>query len=729
MLFDLRIVRALPWSSFLTLLMLVPLVHLFGGEQDERRWNVGELYQTSTSRNIVLDSSRITLDNHLLVEDDAPGCGYSSNPSSVEILKEGIVLKKTLLLKRVPVRGASVVAMFYPDNPPQPNNGRHVVFTVNGHDIPCEVRHFWPHAPVPAEFLKQGENIILVRTQESDTRFKTWIALDENFKVGTTSRLHSPNRSARSTDGGKTWDDAHLGVNGNADGEYTIRLALNAYQPEGWLQSAVIDLAPHSGVDFLQQPVRITSLALDVQPVVPSGTGLQVQTRSGLTHSPGNADWSQWKTLVAATVVADLKGRYMQFRILMTSSNDEVSPAVTGASIKTTYVVQGADHRQEFAAVRSVNHPLVQSSFPFEQQNPHEARLREFRSRMKLDSVVGDARTEFEKMLRIKSWVAKQWEWHLLKPEEDIIRWDALAIMTPGADGKVSGGFCLHYAIVLMQALQSFGFPARVVSVDYSVWGGHEVVEAWSNEFGKWIFLDANFDTYFVDKATGKPMNVLEMHRMFLKEYFPGETIDRDRWSREDLAKRAQKRGSVLPVVGMLGGCANSGKLTRYEWWNPPVDLSPYCGGYGPLVMGYLRYMPRANYISEPYPVPVNHGRTHWGWTGYYCWFDPQTPRSLEHELFTNRDSDLYWNLNQVDFRAEIVGGGVVRLEMATNSPDFSGYVLTVNGVDRSMKKNNVEVVMERGLNRIEMRVVDSMGNKGTPSSLECIYLPAGEQN
>ena len=194
---------------------------------------------------------------------------------------------------------------------------------------------------------------------------------------------------------------------------------------------------------------------------------------------------------------------------------------------------------------------------------------------MKLDDVIADARTEFEKMLRIKGWVARQWNWHLLKPEQDIIEWDAAKIMTPGPDGSIEGGFCLHYAIVLMQALQSFGFPARIVSIDYSVWGGHEVVEAWSNQFGKWVFLDANFDTYFADQATGVPMNVLEMHDIFLKHYLAGKVIDRDEWSREELAKMAHDAGKPASVIGVLGGNARTATLktsggTR-RWSRPPT--------------------------------------------------------------------------------------------------------------------------------------------------------------
>lgn len=697
--------------------------------EDVRTWSAEQLYAEGRSSAIAVHAGVLTLDDHILIEDDAPGCGYSSHPSALEILREGIVLRKTLVLDRLPVRSASVVALLYPDDPTHPNNGRHVVFTVNGTDVSHELKHFWTRASIPAHLLRKGENEILVRTLEPGTRFKTWIALEENFRIGSVTRTRHPNRSARSTDGGKTWDDRRLGVDGCADGEYTVRLALDAYQPEGWLDSPIIDLAGDSNLDVLQLPVEVSEVVVDVSREVPAGTSLTLEVRSGPTLVPEAGSWSDWVPSKGNVARKELKGRYFQFRLVVTSAVPDASPRISGARVRSVYAVTAGNDLSEFRSVVSTHFPVIRSSFPFVHENPRVASLQTFRARMRLDTVVGDARTEFEKILRIKGWVARQWNWHLLRPEQDINSWNADSIMTPGPDGTVEGGFCLHYAIVLMQALQSFGFPARIVSVDYSVWGGHEVVEVWSNQFGKWVFLDANFDTYFADQATGVPLNVLEMHDLFLKHYYSGRVIDRDSWSREDLAAMAREAGRPSGVVGVVGGSARAGTLTSYEWWNPPVEQTPYCGGYGPLVMGYLRYMPRSNYLSQPAPLPVNHGRTHWGWTGYYCWYDQQTPRSREHSTFTNRSSDLYWNLNQIDFRAVVAGDGLLRIVMVSNSPDLKEYEVSVNGRLQQTQDSSFDVRLERGINRVEMRVIDTMGNRGPASTLECTFIPEREAN
>lgn len=493
----------------------------------EQSWTAEQLFAASRSSGLMVDGGKITLEDRVLVEDDGPACGYSSNPSAAEVLSEGIVLRKTLMVDRLPARSAWVTALLYPDHPPEPNNGRHVVFTVNGRDVQCEVRHFWTHAAVPPGVLKKGNNEVLVRVLEPDTRFKTWVALDENFAVGSETRLQHPNRSARSSDGGKTFDDRRLGVSGAVDGEYSIRLAQESYRAEGWMESLVVDLAQDTTMDALLLPVEVKSAAVALQKDTPLGTSLALEVRTGPSFSLTSASWSPWRPSNGMLTGGQIQGRFLQFRVKAASPAGDMTPALAGASIRSEYLKNGSPAPIECWSISSTRYPTIRSSFPFEYEDPTLPRLREFRQQMNLDSVVGDARTELEKMVRIKGWVARQWAWHLLRPEQDIVEWDAPQIMTPGTDGTVDGGFCLHYAVVLMQALQSFGITARVVSVDYSLWGGHEVVEAWSNQYGKWIFLDANFDTYFVDRATGVPLNVLDMHRLFVREYFPGEVLDR----------------------------------------------------------------------------------------------------------------------------------------------------------------------------------------------------------
>ena len=707
------------------------LLLLFGCNENKRsdinsfqlKMKTKTLYMNSTSHGIMLTDNGITLENQLLIEDDAPACGFSNKEEAIEVLKEGIVIKKILRIEKQPVAPARIAMLVYPDFPSEPNNGRHLIFNVNGHEIKYEVKHFWTDVPVPISYLHKGNNVITVHTLESDTRFKTWVALDENYHIGSTERLSHPNRSARSIDGGKTWDFDHLGEKGIVDGEYSIRLKLSNYPSSGWLQSPIIDMAENSNIDGIKVPVIIEKATVKLQKDLQGDTQIELKARTGSTHFIDENNWNDWKDCTNGGIPQSLlKNRFIQFKIIFVTHSPADTPLLKNIDLETQYKIENDSIAQDVQVVGLVNKPRISSSYNFEYENPLHPKLKELRRKYKLDDVVKGANSEFEKMLKLKSWVAKQWNWHLPGPEDGMIKWDALDILKTDKNGNVKGGFCLHYAIVYMQVLQSFGFNARVVNTNYAVWGGHEMTEVWSNQFGKWILMDPEYDTYFANKKSGVPLNTLELHNLFLEKYYPNEAIDRDNWSREDFIKRVQSNGAPQSIVCMVGGGAQGGKLKEYKWLEPTVDLPAYCQGMGFLNTGYFRLLPRSNFLSEEYPIPVNHGRLHWGWTGYYCWYDKQTPRVPEFNQFTNRPNDLYWNLNEVDFSAEMKNEGELLITFTTNSPNFDHYEFKINGSLKKLKENHYLLNLTPGRNYLEMYVVDIMNNKGQVSVINVTY-------
>ena len=69
------------------------------------------------------------------------------------------------------------------------------------------------------------------------------VAADSEYEKGSQTRTRHPDRSAKSTDRGASWDFEHLGWKNEVDGEYAIRLSLDRYAPEGLYVSPVIALA------------------------------------------------------------------------------------------------------------------------------------------------------------------------------------------------------------------------------------------------------------------------------------------------------------------------------------------------------------------------------------------------------------------------------------------------------------------------------------------------------
>jgi len=684
--------------------------------KSQQSFNAESLFQSGTSMGLQLSDKGIQNLPHHLIEDDAPGFGYSADGSgSAETITGDVVLKKMLNLAEAPIDTAYIVAMFYPSKPAQPNSGAQLRFIVNGHTLDYTLEHFWTKVPVAPQFLIQGENSITVQARDPQTAFVTYLAVEENFAMGSDTRQSHPNRSAKSVDGGVSWDFDRLGGGDDLDGEYPIRLLLQEPIDSTYLKTKVFDLAPKAMEQGISIPASINMVRFglyghDDNPWVGS-----IVFRTGSSPFVGSS-WSAWQAFDASEKLTGV-ARYMQIKISFSAT--VLQDALTRLEIVSQYRIDDLKPENTWVVKNLVNYPRIVSSFDFPMENPLHLKLRQLRMEYKLDSVVTGAVTQLDTLRALSSWVAGQWDWYLLPPDREIKEWDALDILDEGPDGEQQGGYCLHYAISFMQVVQSFGFPARVVNCNFSIWSGHEMTEVWVSDLRKWILMDANFDIYFADGDSKIPLNTLELHQRFLEHYYPGESINRDDWSRPSFVSRTEHAGKPSNVIGVVGGGAKQGTLSEYEWWKPPLDLSPYCGGFGYLNTGYFRFLPRSDYLSNPTPVPVNHGRTHWGWDGYLCWFDSQTPPSQEHKIFTNREADLYWNLNEVDFAATRLDNSKLHVDMTSNLAPQSHLELRINGIKQILNSSTSIIEVRPGTNNIEMQVRDTLGRTGKISSIE----------
>ena len=189
---------------------------------------------------------------------------------------------------------------------------------------------------------------------------------------------------------------------------------------------------------------------------------------------------------IAAAVV--LFGGVNLSRFVDSTGSEPSSPAVTEPPVRVPLFVPppGVDHQTRF---RFTFDPVVV--------------LEELRHAEELDQVVAGSVTQAEAWRRLARWTADQWEQGVPNPYPPP---DARIILRDIRAG-FTGGFCAQYCVVLMQAIQSFGAPARQVTIE-----GHEVVEAWLGDEGRWIMLDPTYDLMVLDDA-GRSLSALEIRR------------------------------------------------------------------------------------------------------------------------------------------------------------------------------------------------------------------------
>lgn len=691
------------------------------------KWSAAELWSKSVSENLKLEGNAIVLEDNFLIESDALTLG-SIRSEAWDTLSKGVVLRKYLELQVMPLKNAWISMLIYPMVPSEPMSGGQLEFSVNGHKpIVYELRHFWTSVPVPAAYLKKGRNLIELRVHNQNEKFRIPMALS-SIRTLIGQPTSSVGNSERSNDNGKTWK--YAGRQSNS-AEYPLRLKLQAYGKKAWLQTPVINLAGKGMGDVMYLTVQIESAEIKIDTTNSVGSVWSARIRSGNTHAPEAGEWTSWRKMDGSTLPGNMNHRFVQLEYSIQPGSGNKTPGILGLNIKSQWQKVATSGTIRVSEVK--NYPLVRSSFDFVHENPALPELQQFRRQYRLDQVVEGAKTEWDKIKLLRAWTAANWDWFLPSSEfEDLLTWDASKILSgPLGSGNLSkkGGNCLHYAIVFAQACQSFGIPARIVNTNYAIWGGHELVEVWSRDYQKWIMADPNFDSSFYDKKTGIPLNILELHNLFLKTYYPGgEPIDRDKWSFEDRDRRASRIDPAeLPIAMENGGHAFSGKINKeYTWWKVTFNKENpgYSGGYGFYNTAEVRWLPRSNWLSQKSPLPVTHGRTHWGWDGYYAWTDDQTPETSEHRYFVRRASDMYGSLFTVDFSAILVSEGLLKISMATDTPGFKHYELIDNGRKILIPGLNYQWKLVPGLNKLELRSIDALGNTGALSSLSVSYTP-----
>ena len=630
------------------------------------------------------DGQGVILYDRRLVEDDGPGIGSDSkwlqvDKSPVEKIEGQTRIKKVLHLDRSEALEARLCVP------------RGVEVEVNGSPITKADNARYPE--IPTALLRPGDNeVVLSRPEGDGPTIK--IALPEDILRNAPDRARRPRRSFRSIDGGKTWQPVK--------GEYLLRLHLIQYAPRGDLISQAIDLGQTAGGDVLLAPVTVESVAVKADAETPGDTGIGLAVRTGPCPVVDEKLWSDWRQAGAAVPQGH---RYLQWKATLTSPSPTLTPVLKAVTVTARIARQPRPAWADKVKVIDVgNQEIRYTSMPFAYEDFKHPRLAELRRKYKLDEVVAGAETEFEKLVKLRNWVAAQW--HYKPPTEKYPAWDADEIL------QLKKGFCVQYAIVYMQCCLSLGYNARFVFGYHSgvVNTGHEVVEVWSNQYNTWVLMDANGNLHYADPETNEPLGMLEVHDRMVREYYGDKMIG---WPDPPKAPRG---------VDTLGTCRRL--ETQAVRDDPTKSEKPRWPRYAKW--GMIRMMPRNNFYSQPYPLPKTQGFT-WDWSEYWIWEDRQTPQSYAYRYrnITARRADWEWTPNRVRFDASCGGAPrTIDVQMGTFTPGFETFVVRVDGKEWHPSGRTFAWTLHEGRNRLEMRARNVAGVDGPVSHLELDCRP-----
>lgn len=649
----------------------------------------------------------VRLFNMELVENDAPGSGRSELGTYSDTIWGRNRARKILSLDDPRADKAWLVIFVYngftnPNTPKYP-----LKFSVNGREsaiVPWDFKKViecYRWVEFPAEWLKKGDNVIDLSCPEAASEKEGWelyIARAEDFPAGGGDPAKVGETSFKSFNDGKTWEKSPFGPDRKVRAEYTVRISLDRYVSSGWLSSPAIDLwrGDSTGVIVPQREIR--KLRLAVRSDVPAGTSVEYLFRKGSSPDPFSADWSEWQPVGSGAVLAyetggaDLNRRYIQFKAALATTNPLLSPVVKSAEVSAELVERVPVHAN-IRIVESANPDIRYSSVDWEWEAWDRPEFAELRKRENLDEVVAGSRTEFDAQVKLLDYAAKRWKWMVVS--ENYPSWAALPILDR-IDNRGWGGMCALFNNFIGGMCMAYGWQARMVNVV-----GHEVIEVWNDEYGKWVMLDGAFDpdndnTYQYDPATAEPLNMLELHARYLEYYFPGRAID---WMNDYTGYMEMKPDLPSPV--------RRGSLT-------PERKSKDTGF---ITAAFMRMVPRNNWYARPTPKPLSHGSSFWPWNGYVNWYDDRTPPKRQYSWHTDRPRDMWPDLNLVHVDiTQGFGNDRLFLRLTTYTPNFSHYEANVDGAGWKEIGERWTWLLQSGKNTVELRAVNKLGAKGKPS-------------
>jgi len=689
------------------------------------------------------DGQGVMLDDMVLIEDDGPGAGFSEKGTWKEEIYQGILVKKTFTLDDPAAFDAHLVFYMYPKNKDAKKQKPFFVY-LNGERFEGPPlswhENMWHWLRVPVSALRKGENTVILgcdapkgegydlmiaRADEYESGGGMYVRegntalisagqmdVEMDEKTGKIRLISIGKNSSKSVDGGKTWVRMKLGTTNDVVGEYTIRLNLRRYKREGSLLSPPIDLwSGISGMERLKPSCRVSDLKLFCTGDAPEGTSITWQIRSADTPDMMSDEWGEFETVGnGPSIAVEIEGngykRYIQWRAVLTTEDPLETPYIYNVKVKRTLTFTPPRNRYYVWRYENVRHRYPSVTFSYEKWN--EPKLKILRERLGLDKVIEGATSDWEIINRVRHHVSQQW--HHGSPLPGYPEWNALEILDR-RDRVGSGGMCIQFSVVFIQALASLGYQARHINMF-----AHETVEVYVDELGKWVHVDPEsvFDSYEYETTTGIPINCLEQHRYFLKENGLSAENPID-WQATEPWATWGARGKVKGIPVPLDFSTFTG------WINDPErpDYPPQH-----RLAGFMRMMPRNDYFSRPYPRPLAQGSTNWPWNGYLNWYDEATPRKLQYSLHSDREADFYPTLNRVQFDAvHTRNEEEIRVRMITFAPNFDGYEINIDGTGwRDSPAEFIWRLNRSALNTLEMRVKNKLGPKGKPSVIQIMY-------
>ena len=367
-----------------------------------------------------------------------------------------------------------------------------------------------------------------------------------------------------------------------------------------------------------------------------------------------------------------------------------------------------------FQAIEIKNEKIIKSKYDFMYQPYGEPRLFMLRREYNLDEVVSGAKTEFEAMIRLRNWTRSQFRRKDYQPR--MKKFDGLEILLRNVRNPKNEPHqrhqyrpCHFFPLLYSQVLLSMGYQSRLVRISTLAergYDGHGMTEVWSNQFRKWITMDADLNLHYEREEI--PLNLLEVHNELYRKDATSIKIIRGRQTSGD-----EEAGQNIEFSDMI---SQGNKYKENEGLFVPSTFN---------IQDMIRYHTYIQIMDMRNDWMTNHyfrGHPMRSDQATLFWKDENQPPVFHFKQETNQIADFYWTLNQTEIWAknEKRTDGKIALAFNTFTPNFRNFEILINGFKKIKSTDPFfEWKIQPGVNRLQVRSVNQYGMPGIESWVE----------
>jgi hypothetical protein len=333
------------------------------------------------------------------------------------------------------------------------------------------------------------------------------------------------------------------------------------------------------------------------------------------------------------------------------------------------------------------NEEIVDSSYKFSYQPFDEPRLHELRMKYELDKITTAAESEFAGMVRLREWTRSQFRRSDYQPI--MVNFDALEVLdrrlrnTTGT--KRPQQFydpCHFFPLLYTQILLSVGHQARLVSIT------HGMTEVWSNQYRKWVLMDAELNLHY--EKNGIPLNMLEI--------FEENYTERPSQVQINRGHQTSDPNTTLVYLGVEQLSAEN-MIKSHHTHLDLVDLRN-------------DWMTNHYFAGHPARSEFNS----------LVYADPRLkkPIAFARRLrpITHRKADFYWTLNQTEILAhKEFADATLQLAFRTVTPNFDYFEIIIDNRYKLRSSSPVYAwKLHEGENTFTITAFNAFGVKGISS-------------